>query len=170
LVEVDAHCAAVALLVPPKPLLAEESLRAYAVLLSGHFQGFCRDLYTECAQIIASRMPVALQITIQTQLTAELNINSSNPTVDTIRNDFQRFAFTLDFNTDPANGPRVTHLGHLNKWRNTVAHQKPNAPAGVPALTLSAVQSWRASCDGLAVWLDAIMYNQMIVMLGTAPW
>jgi hypothetical protein len=170
LAEIDAHCAAAALLAPANPLLAEESLRAFAVLLSGHFQGFCRDLYSECAQIVASRVPVALQGTVQAQFSTELKINSNNPTVETIRKDFERFAFTLDFSADPANGPRVTQLGHLNKWRNAVAHQKPTAPAGVPALTLAAVQSWRAACDGLAVWLDGIMYNELNIILGAAPW
>jgi len=170
LVEVDTHCGASAALAPPNALLAEESLRGYVMLLSGHFQGFCRDLYTECIQIVASHIPPGLQATIQAQFSAELKINSSNPTVETIRKDFERFAFTLDFDTDPANGPRVTHLGHLNKWRNAIAHQKATAPAGVPALTLASVQGWRASCDGLATWLDGVMYNEMRRILGAAPW
>ena len=44
--------------------------------------------------------------------------------------DFERFAFTLDFDVDPANGPRVTHLGHLKEWRNAIAHQKAGTSAG----------------------------------------
>jgi hypothetical protein len=135
--EIEAHCTTAAALVPANVLLAEESLRGYVMLLSGHFQGFCRDLYTECAQVVTLRVPPALLATISMQFFAELKLNSNNPTVDTIRKDFQRFAIALDFTTDPANAPRVTHLGHLNKWRNAVAHQKPGAPAGIPPLTLS---------------------------------
>ena len=170
LAEVDAHCAAAATLRPPNPLLAEESLRGYVMLLSGHFQGFCRNLYTECAQLCALRVPLALQATVQVQFSAALCLNTNNPNVDTIRKDFDRFAFSLDFAAEPANGPRVTHLGHLNKWRNAIAHQAASAPGGVPPLTLAAVQGWRVSCDGLAVWLDAILYNKMSHVLGVAPW
>lgn len=140
------------------------------MLLSGHFQGLCRDLYTECAQVFASKLPAALQATAQAQFSAELKLNSGNPTVETIRKDYERFAFLLDFAADPANGPRVTDLGHLNKWRNAAAHRKASAPAGVPPLTLAAVQSWRASCDGLAGWLDGIMYAELLRILGAAPW
>ena len=43
--QVDAHCAAVFGVPAPLPLLAEEALQGYVMLLSGHFQGFCRDLY-----------------------------------------------------------------------------------------------------------------------------
>src|ERR1700682_682286 len=34
---------------------------AYAVLLSSQFQGFCRDLHSECTQHIVEQVPVALQ-------------------------------------------------------------------------------------------------------------
>lgn len=42
--EVDAQCAASLALAPPQPNLVEENLRGYVLLLSAHFQGFCRDL------------------------------------------------------------------------------------------------------------------------------
>ena len=56
LTEVDTQCAASLVLVPPNPHLVDENLRGYVVLLERHFQGFCRDLYTEAAQIIASKV------------------------------------------------------------------------------------------------------------------
>jgi hypothetical protein len=170
LASIDAHCVAAAALVPPNALLAEESLRAYVLLLSGHFQGFCRDLYTECMLVFAAHVSPAHKATVQVQFTAELKLNSNNPTVETLRKDFERFGFALDFTLDPANGLRVTHLGQLNKWRNAVAHQKATAPTGVPPLTLAAVQTWLAPCDGLATWLDGILYNEMRYILGVAPW
>jgi hypothetical protein len=169
LTEMDTHCVDAAARVPPNPLLAEESLLGYAMLLSGHFQGFCRELYKECSQLVAASVPPALRVTVDTQFSAELSLNSGNPTVDTIRKDFERFGFTLDFAADPVNGPRVTHLGELNKWRNAIAHQKPGPPRGVPPLTLAGVQAWRVSCNGLAIWLDGIMYNEMSRLLGAAP-
>ena len=167
LTAVGVHCGVSATV---DPLLAEESLRAYVMLLSGHFQGFCRDLYTECSQVITSAAPVNLQLALQSQLATEVKLDSGNPTVEAIRKDFERFGFMLDFNVNHANGPRLTHLGQLNKWRNAVAHQKPVPPAGVPPLTLAAVQGWRTSCDELAAWLDGFVYNKMAVILGRAPW
>jgi hypothetical protein len=73
---------------------------------------------------------------------------------------------------DPANPVRITHLGHLNYWRNAVAHQKATPPPpGVPAVLLLAdIQTWRASCDGLATSLDHIMHAELLRILGVAPW
>jgi hypothetical protein len=182
----DAHCAA--LFAPPPaippgsaappalpgpPPLAEESLQGYVMLLSGHFQGFCRDLYTECAQICAAIVPTGLRGTFQAQFAAELKLNTGNPTVENIRKDFERFGFLLDLaSADQANPVRVTHLGHLNYWRNAVAHQKATpAPLGVPAvLILADIQAWRASCNGLATSLDDIMHSELHRILRVAPW
>ena len=170
LAEVDAHCAASAVLAPPNPLLAEESLSGYVMLVSGHFQGFCRDLYTECSQAFVARVPGGLQSAVQMQFTAALKLDVGNPNADTIRKDFERFGFSLHFGADPANGPRLTHLDQLNRWRNAVAHQTAAAPAAAPPLTIAAVRAWWASCDGLAVWLDGTMYNELRGLLGAAPW
>ena len=107
---VDVHCAglfASSPLAPPGssassvPLpapspLAQESLQGYVMLLSGHFQGFCRDLYTESSQVCAATVPAGLKPTIQAQFAAGLKLNTGNPTVDNIRKDFQRFGFLVD--------------------------------------------------------------------------
>jgi hypothetical protein len=41
--EVETQCAASLALTPPQPNLVEENLRGGVLLLSAHFQGFCRD-------------------------------------------------------------------------------------------------------------------------------
>jgi hypothetical protein len=66
----------------------------------------------------------------------------------------------------------VTDLGHLNDWRNKAAHQGTQPlGGGVPAaLTLTIVQGWRASCDGLAASLDGIMNTELLRIMGTVPW
>jgi hypothetical protein len=143
------------------------------MLVSGHFQGFCRDLYTECVQLCAAAVPATMRTTIQAQFSAELALNTGNPTNNNIRKDFERFSFLLDLaGAAPGNPQRVTHLGHLNYWRNHVAHQKATPPpAGVPAiLTLADIQAWRVSCDGLAISLDDIMRQELTRILGAAPW
>ncbi len=178
----DAHCAAIfaaplgiapplALAVPPP--LAQESLQGYVMLVSGHFQGFCRDLYTECAQLCAAAVAATMRTTIQAQFAAGLLLNTGNPTNEIIRKDFERFGFLLDLGAAaPGNPQRITHLGHLNFWRNHVAHQKATPPpAGVPAvLALADIQAWRTSCDGLATSLDDIMRHELTRILGAAPW
>ncbi len=185
----DAHC--VALFAPPQaapattgpasvsaslpvvPQLAYESLQGYVMLVSGHFQGFCRDLYTECGQLCAATATATMQTTIQAQFAAGLALNTGNPTLECIRKDFERFGFFLDLGAAaPGNPQRITHLGHLNFWRNHVAHQKATPPpVGVPSvLTLADVQAWRASCNGLAISLDDIMKQELTRILGAVPW
>ena len=169
--EVEAHCAAVFALRPPTPRLAEETLRGYVMLLSGHFQGFCRDLYTECAQIVVSKLRRSLQSLIESQFTIKLKLDQGNPTLDNLAEDFGRFGFKLiaTARTDPAFALRQRHLGELNKWRNAVAHHGA-IPHGVPPLTFALVQGWRISCDGLATSLTDIMYNHLKYLLRRAPW
>lgn len=158
----------VATAVPPSP--AHEVLQGYAMLISGHFQGFCRDLYSECSQLCAVAVPASLRASVQAQFAAELRLNAGNPTVENIRRDFERFGFIL--NLAGAHPIWATHLGHLNYWRNASAHQKATPPpAGIPAtLALPDLRAWRHSCDGLATSLDAIMDRELLRILGTAPW
>jgi hypothetical protein len=141
----------------------------YVVLLSAHFQGFCRDLYTEAAQIITSKVRPSLQLLIQDQFTANRKLDHGNPNLQHLKKDFNRFGFTLDLTVDPANVPRLAHLSALNKWRNVAAHQGTTVPAGIP-LNLPSLQTWRTSCDGLATSLDDTVYNQLRKVLRRAPW
>lgn len=168
--EVEAHCLAVAALVPPNPAFLDETLRGFVLHLSAHFQGFCRDLYTESSQACIALMPAGLQPTAQLQFLDHLAIDKGNPTHANLKRDFGRFGFTL--NLTAANAQEVTQLGHLNAWRNKAAHQgtKPLA-IGVPStLTLASVQGWKASCNGLAVSLDGIMHQELLRILGVPPW
>jgi len=168
--EVDAQCLASAALAPPQPNLVEENLRGYVLLLSAHFQGFCRDLYTECTQIVASRVRQALQPLIESQFTAHLRLDHGNPNVQTLKADFGRFGFDLELaNADAVNPARLRELAVLNRWRNVAAHHG-TIPAGAPPLHLGALQAWRSSCDGLAVSLDDVMYNQLRKLLKRKPW
>lgn len=70
LAHVDAQCAASVAAVPPNITLIDENYRGYVLLLAAHFQGFCRDLHTECAQIIASKVRPSLEILFQSQFSA----------------------------------------------------------------------------------------------------
>jgi hypothetical protein len=166
---VDAQCAASVVLAPPQPNLVEENLRGYVLLLSAHFQGFCRDLHTEGAQIIVSKVRLTLQVLIQAQFRAHRRLDHGNPTLQHLREDFERFGFTLDLvAADPANQARLDNLAALNRWRNVAAHHS-TVPVGAP-LTFPLLRAWRISCDGLATSLDEIMYNEVWRILRRAPW
>src|SRR6266849_1637503 len=93
LTEVDTQCAASLALAPARLNLVEENLRGYVLLLSAHFQGFCRDLYTECAQIIVSRVRATLRALIHAQFTAHRRLDHGNPNAQNLREDFKRFGF-----------------------------------------------------------------------------
>lgn len=168
--EVDAQCARCLRRTPPRPALVEENLRGYVLLLSAHFQGFCRELYRECAQFVVSRVRPSLQVLIQTQFTAHLKLDHGNPNLQNLREDFERFGFVLDLAAaEPGNPGRLQDLALLNRWRNLAAHHG-TIPPGLPPLDLPSLRSWRASCDGLATSLDAILYNEMRSILRRAPW
>jgi hypothetical protein len=171
--EVHAHCAAVLALVPPNPTFSDETLRGFVLHLSAHFQGFARNLYTECSQIWIAAIPAPMQATAQAQFSARLALERGNPSYDNIRRDFNRFGFLLNLPAGLPTGPqRITDLGNLNQWRNRAAHQGTRPlGAGVPvALTLPIVQGWRASCNALATALDDIMHAELLRMLGAPPW
>ena len=168
--EVQAHCAAVAALAPPNPTFLDETLRGFVLHLSAHFQGFCRDLYTECSQIWTAAIPVGLQATAAAQFSAGLRLEKGNPNHDNIRTDFNRFGFSL--NLQATRAQQVTDLGHLNEWRNKAAHQGTHPPqgGGPAALTLPILQGWMGSCNSLAISLDDIMRVELLRIMGVAPW
>ncbi len=169
LVKIDVQCAAALTLTPPEPDLVDESLRGYVLLLSAHFQGFCRELNSEAALIITSKVRPGLMMLIQQQVTAHRRLDRGNPTIENLKANFERFGFTLDLaSADPANPARVIHLAELNQWRNVAAHHGTILP-GIP-LTLPTLQAWRLSCDGLATSLDRVLYNQLRRLLRRSPW
>lgn len=166
--QVDLQCTASLAAVPPNPHLIDENHRGYVVLLSAHFQGFCRDLYTEAAQIIASKVRPSLRPLIFEQFTAHRKLDYGNPTYQNLKGDFKRFGFKLNLAADPASKQRLAHLAALNEWRNAAAHYG-TVPPGT-ALALPSLRDWRSSCNGLAISLDNILYNHLRKILRRTPW
>ena len=167
----DAQCSACSPAAAPNAVLLGENLRGYVMLLSAHFQGFCRDLYGECVQAVAKSCPPALRTIFQLQCFAGLQLEKANPTFETLRKDFNRLVpdISLSVNANPANKLLVTHLGQLAAWRNHAAHSGRTTPASGP-LALASVRGWLTSCDGLAQVLDAALYNELSAALGSPPW
>ena len=172
---VDAQCAAAVANAAATPALADENLRGYVVLLAAHFQGFCRDLHSECARAagVALNLLPAMGVLVQGVLVAERRLDGGNASFEALTADFDRFAFDSGAALAAAHpdGPqRITRLGHLNKWRNYAAHQKKTAPQTAGTLDLPSIRQWRDACDGLAASLDGVLYNQLVTLTGVAPW
>src|SRR5262245_56403917 len=107
LAKIEVQCTGNLALAPPQPTLVEENLRGFVLLLSAHFQGYCRNLYTEASQSVVSKTRRSLQVLLQAQFTAHRKLDRGNPTLQNLREDFERFGFILDLNTaDPANSLR----------------------------------------------------------------
>jgi hypothetical protein len=168
---IDVQCAACVGTSQPNLALIDENLRAYVLLLSAHFQGFCRDLHTEGAQIIASKVRPSLQILFQAQFSARRELDRGNATFGNIVMDFNRFGFAMKAELDnlPGAAALKKDLHDLNEWRNAAAHQNAVLPPGGP-LTVPMIQGWRHSCDALATSLDTILYNRLRARLRRQPW
>jgi hypothetical protein len=149
---------------------------AYAVLLSSHFQGFCRDLHTECADFLSRVItPAPLQATIQAEWYRNRKLDQGNPNPGNIGADFNRFGVVLWRSVqavDVRNVQRQRLLEALNEWRNAIAHQAfdPAKLGGTTTLQLATVRAWRTACNGLAHSFDAVMHDFIRVNVGASPW
>jgi hypothetical protein len=151
--------------------------QAYVLLLSSHFQGFCRDLHTECTRTAARALPSAdLQALVVDTLLRGRKLDTGNPNSGNIGADFNRFGLTFWPSVDaahPRNVRRKTLLAQLNRWRNAIAHNafEPRMlRSGRPLLSLAEVRRWRKACDGLARWFDRIMHDRLRAVIGASPW
>jgi RiboL-PSP-HEPN len=148
---------------------------AYAVLLSSQFQGFCRDLHSECAEFVVVSSPIHLRTILNTQLNLGRALDKGNPNPGNIGADFGRFAvsFWSEVQSDNSlNQRRQQYLEELNTWRNAIAHQDFDAAklGGTTILHLTTVRQWRSSLNGLSVSFDNVMYSHLQTLFGTTPW
>jgi hypothetical protein len=151
--------------------------QAYAVLLAGQFQGFCRDLHSECADLfVLSVADPDLRDMLRDNLTFGRKIDRGNPNPGNLGSDFERFNFAFWSLVEayrPQNPTRKGALVEMNDWRNAIAHQDFTAAmlkAGRPQLTLAQVQIWRRACDGLARSFDDVLRTHLHTLTGALPW
>ncbi len=170
ILQLDTQCSAIQTN-PSAIALRDENLRAFAMLLSAHFQGFLRDLYSECALAVMDGLPVVFKLLLQSQFNASRKLDTGNPKYETIRDDFERFGLDLTSKlaTDVAHPTRVTRINHLNAARNFAAHDKNLLPPGV-SLDLVSVRAWKTSCDDFVSELDRVMGDHLRTLLGKSPW
>jgi hypothetical protein len=149
--------------------------RAYAVLLSSEFQGFCRDLHSECADHVVATAPAHTQDVIGAQFLWGRSLDRGNPQAGGIGSDFGRFA--LPFWDEVCalhaqNQRRRELLDELMAWRNAIAHNDfdPAIFGLDPVLHLVQVRAWRSALNVLCQAFDTVMRQHLTGMLGAAPW
>ena len=110
--------------------------RAFSRFLSGPLHGV--------RQLCAAAVPATMGTTTgRSSRPDSRSIPGTRPTRISVKTLSDSVSCSTLTAAAPGNPQRVTHLGHLNYWRNHVAHQKATPPpAGVPAvLTLADIQS-----------------------------
>jgi hypothetical protein len=160
---------------PGRRIATQQINQAYAVLLSSQFQGFCRDLHSECAEHVIEATPARFQEIIRTQFLWGRALDRGNPNPGNIGSDFNRFGFDFWASVLAAhlqNGRRREYLDELNAWRNAIAHQDfdPERLGGTTSLNLATVRQWRSSLNGLARSFDNVIGEYLAQLLGVAPW
>jgi len=151
--------------------------RAYAMLLASQFQGFCRDLHSECVDHILGVLapPPALRLLVLAEFTRGRQLARGNAQPGSLGADFGRLG--IDFwdvlhSYDTASVGWRDDLDVLNEWRKAIAHQDFTSPrlGGIMNLRLALVSQWRASCRRLARAMDAVMRQHLQTLTGIYPW
>src|SRR5262245_6790514 len=148
---------------------------AYAVLLASQFQGFCRDLHSECIDFLVAPMTPALRPLVQREFAWGRQLDRGNAQPSSLGADFGRLGILLwpaVVSHDPGNAARKVRLEMLNNWRNAIAHQDfdPTKLGGATTLRLSQVRRWRVACHKLARTFDEVMRRHIQDLTGSWPW
>jgi hypothetical protein len=151
--------------------------RAYAVMLAAQFQGFCRDLHSECVDHLVGMIPAPLAIRplVRDEFTRDRKLDRGNAQPSSLSVDFRRLGIDL-WNEMRTFDPRTSELNRLleelNQWRNAIAHQDfdPRKLGGTTILRLDRVRQWRRACERLARSLDKVMRRHMESLTGSSPW
>jgi hypothetical protein len=148
---------------------------AYAVLLSSQFQGFCRDLHSECANYFVQNVPAGpLRAALYNVLVQSRTLDRGNPNAGNIGADYNRFG--LPFwdavkSFDIRSASRQNSLKNLNDWRNAIAHQDFDPQIlGVGALRVQRVRHLRRVCERLADCFDEVIRAHLLSINGVSPW
>jgi hypothetical protein len=163
---------------------------AYAVAIASQFQGFCRDLHSECVDVVANAIhsvgesgamnSSAIADIALTALTRNRQLDRGNASPGSIGADFK--SFDLDIwdaanQLDARTAIRSRRLEQLNIWRNAIAHQdfdftrhQREVLAGATRLVLGEVRAFRSCCNRLAVTLDRVLARHVESIVGGRPW
>jgi hypothetical protein len=151
--------------------------RAYTMLLASQFQGFCRDLHSECVDHILGVIspPTALARLVRAEFTRGRQLDRGNAQSSSLGADFGRLGIDLWdelASHDPASPSWRADLDVLNEWRNAIAHEDFTSPrlGGIMNLRLAQVRRWRRACVRLARAMDEVMHQYLQALTGVPPW
>jgi hypothetical protein len=152
---------------------------AYLVLISSHFQGFCRALHTEAVDYVCNQPATGAsdprRDILRITLTLNRQLDSKNPSPGHIGSDFGRFNIQfwdrVKARAPTRNQQRQALLEMLNTWRNAIAHQDFAGHGLRPdALTLPMVRQFRSACHLLAARFDEVVADHLAIITGSRPW
>src|SRR5271167_497496 len=76
---------------PGRRYTTDQINQAYAVLLASQFQGFCRDLHTECVfHLTDGLMPAKMRPIVRAEFTRERKLDKGNANPGNVGEDFNR--------------------------------------------------------------------------------
>jgi hypothetical protein len=155
---------------------AQQINQAYVLLLSAHFQSFCRNLHTECVEhLVSSLVQAPARMIVRRRFMDNRKLDAGNPNPGNIGSDFERFEITFwpaVRTYDRRADSRQRALMGMNQWRNAIAHQDFAKPGvgGRERLRIGEVRQWRSACEFLAVDFERVMYHYLRDTTGIAPW
>lgn len=158
--------------------VTEQLDRSYLLVLASQFQGFCRDLHSEGAAVIASRARPEVRSVIEASLTLTRKLDGGNPTAGNLGTDFGRLGFDLwqsVYAVDNRNHRRREMLDQLLIWRNAIAHDSTISSGNQAAIagtrpTMAWGRRWRRGVGALAVSLDRVVGDELASLIGYRPW
>jgi hypothetical protein len=151
----------------------EQINQAYLVMVSSQFQGFCRDLHSECVDFLVVRSGGLGGLgAAMAGLASQRKLDFGNPNPGNLGMDFGRLG--MEFWTVVSTWDmRVTtwqkRLQGLNEWRNAIAHQD-FTKVGRSVVRLAEVRQWRSTCQGLARTFDKALSAHLRSLAGVTPW
>jgi hypothetical protein len=149
---------------------------AFVLLLSAHFQAFCRDLHSEAVEHLRDAVELDIGDMLAANLTRYRQLDSRNAQPASIGADFDRFGFAfwrVVQAADARNANRRVKLERLNEWRNAIAHHDIDArrvSLDPNQVTLAACRRWRSALDGLARSFDMVVAAHLHQILRTRSW
>jgi hypothetical protein len=149
---------------------------AYVLLLSAHFQAYCRGLHTDAAQLLVERIDPGIAAVVDANLTFARQLDRGNAQPSALGADFNRLGlefWTVVEAADARNAARQRKLEELNDWRNAIAHhdiERHRADLNPHTVTIAACNTWHSALNGLAESFDRVLADHLERLLGTRPW
>jgi len=149
---------------------------AFVLLLSAHFQAYCRGLHSEATQWLADVAEPGVGAVLALNLTLHRQLDSRNAQPASLGADFSRFGFEFWAAveaSDVRNRIRREKLRRLNDWRNAIAHHdidRRRLDLTPREITLEVCRSWRNALNGLARSFDLVLANRLAVVVQSRPW